>query len=881
MLTESEEEQMRTLLSIVAGVARTAFASMAIVLFVTSAPASGQVILEPDPTGTMTGTVGLTTSAGQPAETFSSGNVSSSGGGFSYSASFGSDGEFTIKVPADLPLRVYAEMYGFQNAPNAYLTHELYNIAAVPKDGTASIDMTRAGGRILAKVNVAGGVVQYLWVQSSSNDSAVSAYFRGSVSGSSTSGSAEVIQPMPARPNTQVYGSVTVRLPAGCTKTLSLPAKQIEVIAGTTAAVIWEGSAFDVTGQACPKGNVAGTITLGGLTGSGATKNYDYVYVSGPDYRSVSTTTGAYEIRDLATGNYSTQLQTVFYAPYNAIAFPYKSNAFTIQEGQTTVYDHVFSVGTARFNFKTRGSWSTADAYSGAFQLQHSTLGSYGWDVADPVTGNVDFVLEAGKSYLNYFYHAFYDQFSSPGRYFYQSLNHYPGVGSGRPEGVVAEGGQTDLGVYEHETSSSTVVFQAAVGAGLAPILLRDIQLSGTANLMDATGALRERSDLYGSGYGTETSAITVKLRGVPGTYQMQATASDAGGTRYRKSFELILGAPANTPAGSEVEQSLTTATGATIVALTFDNITQAGTTTISEATAGPNPPANFAIFKSTGVNGNTGQFYYDIITTAVFTGQVQVCLTYDETKLNTPEGNLELGHYLDATQTWEIITQDGYPDTTNNRICGLTSSFSLFAGLEPLDKDGDGVVDAQDNCPALVNAAQADFDGDGVGDACDVDSDGDNIVNSEDKCPSKASSDNGDLDNDGLGNPCDSDSDGDTIGNENDNCALVANPDQADFDLDGSGDQCDPDDDADGHVDAVDACPGTTPGSLIDGSGCASAQLFAQVCPITRAYRNHGEYVSCVANEASRQVNAGMMTEDQKDAVISAAGQSAVAKKK
>src|SRR5205814_6795045 len=35
-------------------------------------------------------------------------------------------------------------------------------------------------------------------------------------------------------------------------------------------------------------------------------------------------------------------------------------------------------------------------------------------------------------------------------------------------------------------------------------------------------------------------------------------------------------------------------------------------------------------------------------------------------------------------------------------------------------DRDGDGVPDAIDNCPAIPNSDQADADGDGVGDACD-----------------------------------------------------------------------------------------------------------------------------------------------------------------
>jgi hypothetical protein len=48
---------------------------------------------------------------------------------------------------------------------------------------------------------------------------------------------------------------------------------------------------------------------------------------------------------------------------------------------------------------------------------------------------------------------------------------------------------------------------------------------------------------------------------------------------------------------------------------------------------------------------------------------------------------------------------------------------------IEPLDSDGDGVVDRDDNCPDVSNTDQADTDADGYGDVCDsctdTDSDG------------------------------------------------------------------------------------------------------------------------------------------------------------
>lgn len=171
------------------------------------------------------------------------------------------------------------------------------------------------------------------------------------------------------------------------------------------------------------------------------------------------------------------------------------------------------------------------------------------------------------------------------------------------------------------------------------------------------------------------------------------------------------------------------------------------------------------------------------------------------------------------------------------------------------LDADGDGVCDADDNCPQAANADQVDADADGLGDACDAcptdatnDADGDGVCGAVDNCPADANADQADLDADGLGDVCDAcprdaDNDADTDGvcGDVDNCAAVANADQADGDGDGLGDACDAcptdasnDADGDGFCGLVDNCPNVANANQVDsdldglGDACDACALDA-----------------------------------------------------
>lgn len=138
---------------------------------------------------------------------------------------------------------------------------------------------------------------------------------------------------------------------------------------------------------------------------------------------------------------------------------------------------------------------------------------------------------------------------------------------------------------------------------------------------------------------------------------------------------------------------------------------------------------------------------------------------------------------------------------------------------VRSLDRDGDQVLEVNDNCPNIANANQSDIDGDHIGDVCDVDRDGDGTLNFADHCPDDPNkSAEGDC---GCGNP-DIDTDLDGVLNCVDNCPTDMNSNQLDFDTDDIGDVCDDDDDNDLVVDEMDNCPmaANTDQSDADGDG-------------------------------------------------------------
>jgi Thrombospondin type 3 repeat len=131
-------------------------------------------------------------------------------------------------------------------------------------------------------------------------------------------------------------------------------------------------------------------------------------------------------------------------------------------------------------------------------------------------------------------------------------------------------------------------------------------------------------------------------------------------------------------------------------------------------------------------------------------------------------------------------------------------------------DIDGDDIANAQDNCPAVSNAEQADTNNAGRGDACDPDDDNDKVADAVDNCPSVSNPDQADTDEDGQGDVCDGDDDNDGVADTADNCQTVASATQDNADGDELGDACDPVNDGSGSPDGQDQQP-------VDPAGAAA----------------------------------------------------------
>ena len=129
--------------------------------------------------------------------------------------------------------------------------------------------------------------------------------------------------------------------------------------------------------------------------------------------------------------------------------------------------------------------------------------------------------------------------------------------------------------------------------------------------------------------------------------------------------------------------------TGESSVTMTFDQVDQAGTTTVITSETGPTPPTGFRL-------ASDPPTFYEITTTALFSGSIEVCIDYSGLNLTSPETSLSLMHFEDG----EWVDATTFLDTLNDIICGTVSSLSPFVIMENL-----GLVErVLDLCQAVID---------------------------------------------------------------------------------------------------------------------------------------------------------------------------------
>jgi hypothetical protein len=167
---------------------------------------------------------------------------------------------------------------------------------------------------------------------------------------------------------------------------------------------------------------------------------------------------------------------------------------------------------------------------------------------------------------------------------------------------------------------------------------------------------------------GAGDAAFTVDVAPRQGRPYLTATATDTLGNTSELSLCLL---SINTPVGSGVVVMVLDSTGASPVTLEFDNVSTEGNTWLELSESGPEIPGSILVGDPT--------TYYDLETDAVYTGNIEVCVTYDEDALVVPEDLVRILHW-DTTGTpdqWVDITTS--VDTMTNVVCGMTAELSPF----------------------------------------------------------------------------------------------------------------------------------------------------------------------------------------------------------
>lgn len=285
-------------------------------------------------------------------------------------------------------------------------------------------------------------------------------------------------------------------------------------------------------------------------------------------------------------------------------------------------------------------------------------------------------------------------------------------------------GGITDLGTLGGSSASATGINDALVVVGSAATItgvahafrwtladgLVDLGtlggLTSYAYAVDNSGSIVGESDPpsgLAHGFWRAQDGAMTELVGLVDTFAGAAAVNNTGTVVGRSrsatgSVHATLWDLANTTSGTDVSVApmVRLPDGSSInVALTFDTVTRAGVTSVTASSTGSPPPSGFKL--------TTPAVYYEITTTAQFTGAIRVCLNWVEGQVAI-EDRVRL--FQEESGHWADITDSVSRQTMSNSLCGVASNLSSFTLFDE-KLSFTGFFQPVDNLPT-VNSVKA-----------------------------------------------------------------------------------------------------------------------------------------------------------------------------
>ncbi len=675
--------------------------------------AMADVVLHP---GTVQGTVGLNT------WNFPYGSVQISGNsnGFYASGPISND-TYTLTVEGD---QAYSAFYVYAyTGSNSYFSMSTTSPVTVPIGGTITADLARPGGTLDGQVNVTGGTLAQSYFTASAYNATNGESYTGQAYGYP---GADAAIPMAASNAITIGGYATINVTASdgsliCTTQRAITAPTVTLADGARTPVVID---ISVSAADCATG-IGGLVALNNAPG-GVGPTDTYVYASGSTFK-YEYLTGNNQPYFLAleAGNYWNWATSYFYtAPYNGgMTLPHQAYV-TVVDGQTTTRDFVFNGASVGGQLVTSGTWYARSTYgqmnfAGIWDYQFPDGGLTGnasaWQYVAEPAGVYKAMLTEGDWTQQYAYLQFYDPNATI------PINSWLYAYQPQVPFTLVQGTNTNLPTQDVATAEASIIFDVDEQGG--PVI-------GISNpTIYAYTYINNQYQYVGSSSSVQNvNSPTVRMVATPGSYTFDAYATVAGSWVRFATSTLDIGQGGNTPTGSNVTITPTGPTGASLnMSMTFEGVTNSGTTNVSTTSVGPAAPNGHFM-----INSVSGAKFVDITTSADFSGKVEVCIPYDPTGL-TPaqEAQVKLMHYVCSTPiscSWQAINEvsnphtppytsadplyfgrTGFqnPNTSANYVCGVTTSFSIFGAAVPLDETGTaptGTCVGSEAAPALIS---------------------------------------------------------------------------------------------------------------------------------------------------------------------------------